>query len=295
MELENDRNHVKAKKDASSQKTNPPNKNMPRSGSEPAEWFWKTSWNAVGWWFLALTAVSALVVASIALNKVLRTEGRVPEAPEGNDNSFLVGSKQNGISWSNSMVIPAQVNSSTKTTQALHGINFGNPIGGTSTAIPEPSDIFPENTLSDFGSVDHEPVTMNKTDGSLLNSTGTVLNSIALKSDFNQTAIVQLGGQLLIDTGGLDVQPKITEFDLQSQVLEYGAVNFALGQTAAAGSIVHFYCTIENGEIEFWQIDNTGTTSAMTVNSAGLPDNQVVISFLVHYPLKFSPTTSPVT
>jgi len=218
------------------------------------EWFWSWSWQSGMAWFVLLTALAALIVGSIALHKILNDEGSVPPRPAGSDDAFLVGSKEKGVRWSQSLVIPNQVSTveGKSVTQAPNGINFLNPIGvGSSgrTLSNAVGDIFPENTLTNFGSVDHSPAVVDKTTGKFIVSTDTVLNTIALKSDKNSTAIVQLGGQLRLDTEGKSVIPRIVNFELETEVLTYGAINFALGQTSAPGSIVHFYCTMENGTI----------------------------------------------
>ena len=240
------------------------------------------SYTLVFFWIMVWIAIAALIVGSIALYKVLNNDNLLPPRPEGIDGAFLIGSQGGGVLWTDSLTLPAANNG---VIQAPFGINFLNPLG------VQTNDVFKSNTLTNFGSFDvSDPHVVDVITGNDIPNES-VLSSIALKSDRNSTATVQLGGQLMMDTQGVAVQPIVQDIGLQTATKVYGAVNIAIGDTAVPSTVLHSFCTMEAGTLEFWYIDNNSATQRLTVT--GTAASNALISFLINYPLNMTPGPLP--
>jgi len=251
------------------------------------------TYKTVYFWLINLVAISALVIACVALERVINDENRLPPRIDGLDQAFLVGSAGGGVEWTTNMVIPA---ASSEIIQVNQGLNFANPLGSDRAG----DDILPSDTITNFGSKDLINAGFKVYNNGTTDVVGTgVLGTIAMQSTANVAASVQLAGQIYITSGSYvsPVYPVISGLELESDGAYYGNIQVIYGVALVPTVVTHYFCSIKDGAVSFWWMNEENEAARLPMykftggsDVYGTSLSHGLISFSIGYPLKNTPS-----
>jgi len=242
--------------------------------------------------FIAIVAITGLVIASIALHDARRA---TPGLTAGSTRQFLTGSKATGLQWSDSLVVPEDGGN---VVHAPNGINFANANinrvsgrGGFSNQI----DVFPESTLTDFESRDFIPTVVQSDDTSTeLIGVDASATYVAVKSKSNSEVFVTLSGKIS-NNGGFNadgVAFQINNVPLPSGSVTYGSVPFITDTSAGnVGSLTGYYCVLDGVNLSFFKASNDTSLDTPFISPNGLFE----LNFTIQYttPAIVTPSVTP--
>lgn len=250
------------------------------------------TYKTIYFWFINLVAIGGLIIACVALERVINDENRLPPRIDGLDKAFLVGSAGGGVEWTTNMVVPAESNDIIQVNQ---GLNFANPLGSNRAG----DDILPSDTITNFGSKDLINTGFKVYNYGTTTEVGTgVLGTLAMQSTANVAASVQLAGQIYITSGSYvnPIYPIVSGLELESEGAFYGDIQVIYGVALVPTVVTHYFCSIKDGTVSFWYMNEENEALRLPMykftggsDVYGTSLSHGIVSFTIGYPLKNTP------